>query len=569
MEELDLKEIVSMFWEKKILIIVLTIICMIVGGIYSYFMMTPEYTATTTIVLTKTEEVASSSTGNATESITQTDVLLNQNLVSTYSEIIKSNNVLRQVISNLDTLNLNENELRNSVEVTAKEDTEVIEISVVNTNPENATLIANEISRVFADTVSDIYKINNVYILDAAEEPTAPSNINHVRFIIISAAVGIILSCGYVVIRNLFDNTTKKKEEIENMLEVPVLVSLDKNEGEDKIVIAEKESKSILAESVRTLRTNLQFMGKSKKTQTILVTSTNTDEGKSWVSSNLAAAFAQTGKRTVLVDADMRKGTTNFIFDLPQTPGLSNYLSGVNISENGIGEVIQRTAIDNLFVITSGDIPPNPSELILSDKMLKLFEDLETFADVIIFDGTPSSIVTDSIILSRLVDSTVLVAEYNKTKKNELKQVKESIANVGGKVAGIVLNKIPVKNKKGYGYGYGYTYGYVESHNNNNQRSPKAIAKKKKRFGKKVLEKVASFFKMIGAGLYIVVKAIFNFIKSIASLIYKLLKTLFIFIKILLNKIKNVIYVKPKEFLDRLSDKMELYIEKNEKTSKR
>ena len=569
MEELDLKEIVSMFWEKKILIIVLTIICMIVGGIYSYFMMTPEYTATTTIVLTKTEEVASSSTGNATESITQTDVLLNQNLVSTYSEIIKSNNVLRQVMSNLNTLNLNENELRNSVEVTAKEDTEVIEISVVNTNPENATLIANEISKVFADTVSDIYKINNVYILDAAEEPTAPSNINHVRFIIISAAVGIILSCGYVVIRNLFDNTTKKKEEIENMLEVPVLVSLDKNEGEDKIVIAEKESKSILAESVRTLRTNLQFMGKSKKTQTILVTSTNTDEGKSWVSSNLAAAFAQTGKRTVLVDADMRKGTTNFIFNLPQTPGLSNYLSGVNISDNGIGEVIQRTAIDNLFVITSGDIPPNPSELILSDKMLKLFEDLETFADVIIFDGTPSSIVTDSIILSRLVDSTVLVAEYNKTKKNDLKQVKESVANVGGKVAGIVLNKIPVKNKKGYGYGYGYAYGYVESHNNNNQRIPGAIAKKKKSFGKKVLEKVASFFKMIGAGLYIVVKAIFNFIKSIASLIYKLLKTLFIFIKILLNKIKNVIYVKPKEFLDRLSDKMELYIEKNEKTSKR
>lgn len=559
MEELDLKEILSMFWEKKILIIIITVLCMIIGGVYSYFIMVPEYTATTTIVLTKTDEKTNAETGETTESITQTDVMLNQNLVATYSVIIKSNNILREVISNLENLKLSENSLRDSIEVTAKEDTEVIEINVTDINAKNATLIANEISEVFSRKVSEIYKINNVYVLDKAEVPTAPSNINHIRFILISAAVGIIISCGYVVIRNLFDNSIKKKEDIENALDMPVLVSLDKSEGEQKVVISDKESKSILAESVRTLRTNLQFMGKSKKTQTILVTSTTSGEGKSWVSSNLAAAYAQTGKRTILVDSDMRKGSINTIFDLPQTPGLSNYLSGVNISENGLAEVLQKTEIENLYVITAGDIPPNPSELILSDQMLKLFEDLETFADVIIFDGTPSLIVTDSTILSRLVDSTVLVAEYNRTKKNDLKQIKESITKVGGKIAGVVLNKIPVKNKKGYGYGYayGYAYGYI---NNDEARNihEKAITKKK---SSKVKEAIISFFKLIGAFFYKIINTIYKFFKAIIVMIYRLIKISCIFIKNLFKKA----YKKPKQFFNELSNKMEVYIRNNEK----
>ena len=224
-------------------------------------------------------------------------------------------------------------------------------------------------------------------------------------------------------------------------------------------IMVDSDIKSPLAEAIRTLRTNIQFMNPSKGMQTILVTSTLASEGKSWVSSNLAAAFAQTGKTTVIIDADMRKGVLNKIFDLPLTPGLSNYLSGVNISSikspftehPEIGTIIQRTEIENLFAITLGDLPPNPSELILAEEMNNLIDELRDFADVVIFDGTPSLLVTDSIILSRLVNSTIIVAEYNRTKKNDLKQVKEAITNVGGKVAGIVLNKIPFKTGSYYG----------------------------------------------------------------------------------------------------------------------
>ncbi|MBR3153148.1 MAG: CpsD/CapB family tyrosine-protein kinase [Clostridia bacterium] len=249
-----------------------------------------------------------------------------------------------------------------------------------------------------------------------------------------------------------------------------------------KNIVTSMDSKSPLSESIKTLRTNLQFMKPSKGLQTILVTSTLPTEGKSWVSSNLAVAFAQTGQRTVLIDGDMRKGTVHFLFDSNLTPGLSNFLSGVNLGKDenkynnynqedekteiekireDIKAVIQETEVENLYVITAGELPPNPSELIMSDRMNALLKGLEEFADVVIFDGTPSALVTDAIILSRMVNSTVIVAEYNKTKMNTLKQVKEDIEKVGGKIAGVVLNKIPEKESAyGYGYSYRYNYGY-------------------------------------------------------------------------------------------------------------
>ena len=267
-----------------------------------------------------------------------------------------------------------------------------------------------------------------------------------------------------------------------------------------KNIVTNVDSRSPLAEAVKTLRTNLQFMKPSKGLQTILVTSTLPSEGKSWVSSNLAVAFAQTGKKTVIVDSDMRKGTMHYIFDLPLTPGLSNYLSGVNLKEDSnIESVVQETEIDNLYVITAGDIPPNPSELLLSEKMDELLAELSKKADVVIFDGTPSLLVTDAMILSRKVNSTIIIAEYNKTKTNNLKQVKEEIEKVGGKVAGIVLNKVPSKvNGYGYGYGLGYSYENEKKADYEYNRLPTVnegniIV----RFFKNIIKKIKNFFKNI------------------------------------------------------------------------
>ena len=231
-----------------------------------------------------------------------------------------------------------------------------------------------------------------------------------------------------------------------------------------KELIAELDPKSPISEVFRTLRTNIQFMNTKGKLKTILVTSTFPGEGKSWVASNLAVTFAQAGKKVVLIDADMRKGRQYNIFGISPIPGLSNYLSGVDIDDEerdvtDIADYVQDTEVDNLFVMPAGNIPPNPSELLISPQMVDLLEQLKELCDIVIIDGTPNELVTDSLIITRLVDSTIIVTACKQTKKDNLRRAIQNIQNVGGKIAGVVVNKVPIAAKK---YEQSYYYGSTE-----------------------------------------------------------------------------------------------------------
>lgn len=234
-----------------------------------------------------------------------------------------------------------------------------------------------------------------------------------------------------------------------------------------KELIVHKNPKSPNSEIFRTLRTNIQFMNTNKKLKTLLVTSTFPGEGKSWVASNLAVTFAQAGKKVILIDADMRKGRQYRIFEIAPKPGLSNFLSETEIDENGnatrnAGEYVQETGVDNLYVMAAGNVPPNPSELLVSPQMSLLLEELKDICDLVIIDGTPCELVADSIILSRVVDSCIIITAHNITKKDALERVIKNIRNVGGKLAGVVINKVPVS--KGYGQKY-YYYGNSKLNN--------------------------------------------------------------------------------------------------------
>lgn len=228
-----------------------------------------------------------------------------------------------------------------------------------------------------------------------------------------------------------------------------------------KELIVQRDPKSPISEVFRTLRTNIQFMNAKNNLKTVLITSTMPGEGKSWVSSNLAVTFAQAGKKVILVDADMRKGRQYSIFGETPRPGLSNYLSEVGFEEdaadsNGIYNYIRETEIDNLYLIVAGDIPPNPSELLSSSQMIDLLQKLKEEFDVVIVDGTPSQLVTDALILARLVDSTVIVTASKQTKKEDLKKIVNNIKNIGGDISGVIVNKIPISPKK---YEQSYYYG--------------------------------------------------------------------------------------------------------------
>ena len=232
-----------------------------------------------------------------------------------------------------------------------------------------------------------------------------------------------------------------------------------------KEVIAEHDPKSPISEVFRTLRTNIQFMSTKGKLRTLLVTSTLPGEGKSWVSANLAVTFAQAGKKVVIIDADMRKGRQYSIFGVSPRPGLSNYLSGMLDGEeidDNLLNYIQETEVENLYVISAGNIPPNPSELLIAPQMVNLLDQLKEMCDIIIIDGTPSQLVTDSLILTRLVDSTIIVTAQKHTKKEDLKRVITNIQNVGGKIAGVVVNKVTISAKK---YEQSYYYGSTSTRN--------------------------------------------------------------------------------------------------------
>lgn len=223
MEEIDLKELFNIFWSKKIQILIVVILFIVVGGVYSYGLKTPKYTASTTLVLAMAE--TSEKTKEQENTITTTDVTLNSKLVSTYSELVKSKKILRKVIKNLQ-INMDEDVLRANVKVTSVEDTELIRIAVTNVNPTYASKIANEIAKVFSDMIQDIYNINNIYIVDVAEVPSSPSNVNHIKDLALFAMIGLVLSAAYVFILNMLDTTIKSTEDIEKAYNIPVLVTI-------------------------------------------------------------------------------------------------------------------------------------------------------------------------------------------------------------------------------------------------------------------------------------------------------------------------------------------------------
>jgi len=224
MEELDLKELFNIFWHKKISILVIVLISMIIGVIYTMGFTIPMYSSSTTLVLATSGNQDLSKEALIT-SATATELTVNSKLVSTYSELVKSKNILRQVISNLN-IKIDENELRKNVKVSSVKDTELIEITVKDENPSYSAQIANEIAKVFTDKVKEIYNIENVQIVDEAEAADNPSNINHKKDVLISAIIGLAVSIFYVLLVNMLDTTVKTPEDIENATKLPVLASI-------------------------------------------------------------------------------------------------------------------------------------------------------------------------------------------------------------------------------------------------------------------------------------------------------------------------------------------------------
>ena len=221
MEELDLKELISMFLEKKLLIVLVVIIFALMGALYTLKFVTPIYQSTTSLVLAQ----IASDNSEESNSITSSDIALNSNLIDNYRVIAKSKSVAQEVINNLE-LDTSVDVLRNRISVTTESDSEVIKITVADEDPELACKITTEVAQIFMGKVETIYKVNNITVLDKAEVETTPSNINLTKNVVIFAFVGGILVAGYILLINMLDTTVKTDTDIERALDIPVLASI-------------------------------------------------------------------------------------------------------------------------------------------------------------------------------------------------------------------------------------------------------------------------------------------------------------------------------------------------------
>ena len=293
-------------------------------------------------------------------------------------------------------------------------------------------------------------------IVDSALCPEDPIKPKRKLIVLVGLILGLIMGIALAFLRAFLDDRIKTEEDISRIAEnIPLLGTIPHiKENSDKVMVF-LSPKSAVAESYRNLRTNLQFMTNYSKSQVIAVTSTVGSEGKTTNCINLGGIMSMAGKKTIILNLDMRKPTLHEKFDLKNIQGMSTLLSGSVPLEN----IIQKTTYENLDIISSGPIPPNPSELIQSEFMPMILEKLREIYDVIILDTPPIGLVTDARTLMHFADTSIYVIRANHSKKAFLKSIVQLSKQKEIKGMGILYNDVTVGK---YGYGYGYGYGYYE-----------------------------------------------------------------------------------------------------------
>ncbi len=310
-------------------------------------------------------------------------------------------------------------------------------------------------------------EIGNVRIVDTAVEPIEPIAPKKLQILILSIFLGGFLGTLLALLRNMMRSGIKDSTQIENELDLPVYATVPRSPVQESRInilkkkknipiLAVKNSDDIAIESLRSMRTAIHFALSSARNNLITISGPAPEVGKSFISTNLATILAQSDKRVLIIDADLRRGYLHKYFNLDTQPGLTELLNG----QQSLDTVIRPTEVPGLSMISRGKSPANPSELLSSNQFKNLLEQMSEKFDHVIIDTPPVLAVTDGIIISQYTGVNLVIARYAKTQMKELELTLNRFEQAGVKVNGFILNDIQ-RSSAGYGYGYGYNYAYA------------------------------------------------------------------------------------------------------------
>ena len=384
-------------------------------------------------------------------------VQLTSGLLRSYAEVATSRFAAQRVIDELE-LDLSAGGLSRKLSAVPQDDTLLITISASDEDPARAELLANGAADVFIEIVDEFEAEREEQIearlIDAATRPNEPTSPKPRRNLVVGAALGLALGLGLAFLLEALDRTIKTPDQASASVGRPLLAVVPRRRDKTELVTV-GEGSDVGGEAYRSLRTSLRFLAVEQPARSVMVTSPSPGEGKTTTASNLAVAFAQSGARVVIVDADLRRARLADIFDIDPSPGLTGVLTGqVKVRD----ALVPWSGAPNLWVLPAGVLPPNPAELVGSQAMARTLAELDggDLADIVIVDAPPIVPVTDAVALSTQVQAVVLVVRAGRTRRDMAEEAVRRLEVVGADVVGCVLNAVPRSGQMRYQQDYRY-----------------------------------------------------------------------------------------------------------------
>ncbi|GAA2726605.1 polysaccharide biosynthesis tyrosine autokinase [Cellulomonas aerilata] len=452
-------------WVSVVLITTLAL-C---GAVAATFLTTPIYEAKSQVF------VSVRTAGGSTSDLVQGSSFT-QKQVKSYTDLVTSPRVLIPVIEHLD-LATTPDELAKSVTSSSPLDTVLINITASDPDPQVAAGVANAVAGSLATQVTLLEKPTDaaaspveINTVRTATSPTVPSSPNTALNLALGMLVGLTAGVGLAVLREVLDTKVRTEADVNQVTSTSVIATIGYDDNApDEPLIVQTSPQSHRAESFRRLRTNLQFLDIADRPQTIVVTSSLPGEGKSTTTVNLAISLADAGSRVILVDADLRRPSVAEYMGLEGEVGLTTVLIG----HASVQDVVQPWGNGNLHVLPSGQIPPNPSELLGSRSMANLLDELARAYDVVLIDTPPLLPVTDAAILAKLTGGALVVVGSEKLQRQQLAEAMGALETVNARVLGVVLNRLARTQGDTYAY-YDYSSAPAEAMGRRQKRSSSA-----------------------------------------------------------------------------------------------